>query len=479
MHNLRRQLVMRLLWPLLALFLAGAYVSYFVAAHFANLAYDRWLYDSARALAQQVRLVGGAARLELPKAAIEMFEWDDLDRTYYAVNSRKQGLVFGHITFPMPPVPVARDLDPTYYDATIEGRPTRVVAIRLSSENAADNGDEITIQVGETLAKRNVLTREILLALVVPQGLLIAVAVFLIWHGVAGGVRPLSDLARQIEARRPGDLRPVGETVPEEVEPLTRSLNELFRQLEHAHSAQQRFIAQAAHQLRTPLAALQVQAERALREPNPQAHEEALRRVLGATSRLNHLSHQLLTLARAEPEAGADRRLIEVDVAGIAREVASEWVPAALEREIDLGYAGPYGKVMLKGEPLLLRELLGNLIDNALQYGSKGGHVTVGIIDDQAAGIYVEDDGPGIPAESRAAVMEPFFRLPGSMGQGCGLGLAIVREIASLHNATVTIGEGAAGRGTRVSVAFDRSAGNQNSAWSRSASARTGPRSAL
>ncbi len=450
-NSLRKQLVMRLLWPLMSLFVAGAILSYFVAVHFANLAYDRGLYDSVRSLAQQVRLVSGAVKLDLPRAAIEMFEWDDMDSTYYAATSRKQGLIFGQATFPAPPIEVTRDLRPSYYDTKIAGKPVRAVAVRLPP---GEGDDEITIQVGETLTKRHTLTQQILFALILLQGLLIAIAVLLIRYGVTGGVQPLLALARQIKGRRPGDLRPVGETAPDEVQPLTQALNALFLQLEQAHSAQQRFIAQAAHQLRTPLAALQVHAERALREPNPEAHKEALAHVLKAVSRLTHLSHQLLTFARAEPEAGAAQRLVELDLAALAREVAMDWVPTALENQVDLGYSGLDQGVLLKGEPLLLRELLGNLIDNALQYGRKGGQVTVGVTQEPAITLYVEDDGPGIPPEARESVLQAFVRLPGSVGSGCGLGLAIVCEIADLHGAKVMISAGSNGPGTRVRVSF-------------------------
>lgn len=458
--SIRRQLIRRLLVPLLALFLIGAFVSYWMALHFANFVYDRWLYDSARSLAQQVKIDSDRVRLDLPRAAIEMFEWDEVDRTYYAVTTRKQGLVFGHAAFPAPPVDVPADLRPAYYDAAMGGGSVRVVAVRLPTGVA---GDEVTVQVAETLIKRHTLARQILLALILPQGVLLIAAGLLIWFGIAGGLRTLNELADQITARGPRDLDTLDTVVPAEVKPLTRALNDLLIQLAGAHAAQRRFIAHAAHQLRTPLSALQVHAERALRELNPDTHADALRHVLAGITRLNRLSNQLLTLARAEPEAGAPQNFAAVDLSKLAREVTGEWVRTAIRRDLDIGYDGPDAGAMTWGDPLLLRELLNNLIDNAIQYGTKGGKLTVGVGVDSAVTLYVDDDGPGIPPASREAVFERFYRLPGSCGNGCGLGLAIVREIAQLHGAAAIISDGESGRGTRVAIKFRPPAAGRDS----------------
>lgn len=448
--SLRVALVKRLAIPLVFLVLLDGFASYSVALHFSRRVYDHWLYDSARALGEEVKIVDGRIQLSLPPEAIEIFEWDISDRTHFAVLSKREGLVLGLRSFPLPPV-LPPDLKGRYFNTTIDGDAVRAVAIRLPVQD-----EDITVLVGETLLKRTELTHEILLAMIVPQAMLAATALLLLWFGIRSGLEPLQALANQIGRRSPTDLRPLAHIGPTEVQPITRALNELLRSLSGAQSGQRRFIANAAHQLRTPLAALQVQAERALREPNPQAHADALQRVVSGTGRLAHLANQLLALARAEPDGGA-RVMARIDLAALARDLTAEWVPRAPERGVDLGFSEPGVPVEVLGDATLLRELAQNLIDNALRYGRRGGYVTVGLLaNDGSATLYVEDDGPGIPPESRATVFERFVRLPGSPGDGCGLGLAIVHEIALLHGARAVIGEGEGegGKGVRVCVSF-------------------------
>ncbi|MCC6472752.1 MAG: sensor histidine kinase N-terminal domain-containing protein [Burkholderiales bacterium] len=449
--SIRTQLLRRLTLPLLVLLTLGGLVSYGLALHFSQRAYDAGLYDAARSLAQQIRFVSGRATLDLPRAAIEMFEWDVLDHTYFAVLSAKHGLVLGHPEFPRPVAAPAEMLAPAYYDATFQGRPIRSVAVRLPAQD-----DSITVLVGETLVKRTALTREILLAMILPELFLAFAALLLLVRSIRAGLEPLHAVAQQIERRSPGDLEPIADAGPTEVRPLTRALNELLRVLSAAQASQQRFIANAAHQLRSPLAALQVQAERALRDSNPASHARALERVAAGTRRVAHVSRQLLTLARLEPEANAAARFVTVDLAALAREATAQWVPQALERGLDLGYAGEQGAVPRQGDPALLQELVSNLIDNAIRYGMPGNSVTVGVESgpDRSARLYVEDDGPGIAAEFRQTVFDRFVRLPDSHGEGCGLGLAIVREIAHLHGGEAHIETSAAGRGARVAVHF-------------------------
>jgi two-component system sensor histidine kinase TctE len=462
-NSLRRLLLLRLIAPLAVLLLAGAYAAYRYAVHYADYALDTNLYDSARALANQVQMSKGGFFLDLPKQAIEMFETDTMDQHYYAVTVANRGRVFGNAVLPALTVTLTADMQPISYDAEIEGNPVHIVAMAMLSGEA--NGNErVVIRVAETLVRRNALAREMLLTMILPQGLLLIAALAAIAYGVNAGLRPLAEVAGQIGTRNVGDLSPLRTDVPVEVAPLTEALNRLFAGLDEAQLAQQRFIADAAHQLRTPLATLQVQAERALRERDPAAGAEAVRHVLVAVQRLNHLAHQLLTLARAEPSA-ASQTLDPCDLAALARETTADWVPAAIERNVDLGYLGQDRGVMVRGNAMLLRELINNLIDNALKYGrsgSRGGHVTVGIDCDgegsegggDAVVLSVEDNGPGIPAEARGQVMERFVRLPGNAAAGCGLGLSIVREIAARHDAQLAIESGDGGIGTRFVVRF-------------------------
>jgi len=451
-NSLRRLLLLRLITPLAVLLLIGAYAAYRYALHYANYALDTGLYDQARALANQVERSRGSLYLELPKAAIEMFETDTMDQHYYSVTVPGHGRVFGNAVFPALNRTLAADLRPVSFDTEIEGNDVHVVAIAMLSGEASGN-ERVLIRVAETLNRRNQLAREMLLTMILPQGLLLVAALLAIAYGVNVGLTPLAQVAGQVRIRHVGDLAPLQSDFPVEVAPLTEALNRLFAELSEAQQAQQRFIADAAHQLRTPLATLQVQAERALREHDPAAGTEAVRHVLVAVQRLSHLVHQLLTLARAEP-AAASQTVEECDLATLARQATAEWVPSAIERNIDLGYHGPDRGVAVQGNSMLLHELVGNLVDNALKYGRGNGHVTVGLEGGAAPTLFVEDDGPGIPPEAREHVMERFVRLPGNSAAGCGLGLSIVREIAARHGARVSIETGSGDVGTRVVVAF-------------------------
>jgi two-component system sensor histidine kinase TctE len=452
--SLRRQLLLRLLVPLLVLLAAGAGVSYYIALRFANDAYDRALYDSARSLAQQIRVEDGHTTVNLPRAALEMFEWDDLDTTYYRITSAKEGFVFGHKDMPVIPIETAEDAKTTYYDALISAKPVRVVALSVP---AGPDGAAVRVQVAETRNKRQHLAGDILVTVLLPQILLIVLAGGLVWFGVASGLVPLRQLEAEITLRTHRDLSPLPDrSVPPEVRPLTHAINELMERLGAALSAQHRFIADAAHQLRTPIAGLKVQIERALLAQNMEDIRPALAQLQTSAERVARLSNQLLTLARAEPGTSDSVRFTELDLREIARQVGMEWVPRALERNIDLGFSGSERRVMVRGEALLLQELLSNLIDNAVRYGREGGRITVTVLGGPEPQLIVEDDGPGIPEEEKEHVFMRFHRVPGSPGGGSGLGLAIVREIAHAHGAQISIERPDSGEGTRVRATFPR-----------------------
>ena len=467
--SLHRQLLRRLTLPLIALLFVDGLVSYGLALYFSERAYDAVLYDSARSLATQVKFVSGRAIVDLPQSALEIFEWDVMDRTFFAVSSERHGLILGNRNFPKPSMLPDRDLEGHFYDAAFEGEAIRAVAIRLPTPS-----DVILVEVGETLAKRGVLTTEMLAAMMVPQLVLVLLAVLLLRLGIHGGLAPLDAVAAEIKRRDPADLRPFPEIGPTEVRPLTSALNAKLLALTLAQASQRRFISNAAHQLRSPLAALQVQTERALRESEPAIHAKALEHVVTGVRRVAHLARQLLTLARAEPDVTASARLEALDLAVVAREVTAEWVPQALAQGADLGFAGDESGAIIQGDAALLREMIANLIDNALRYGDEGARVTVEVHAAEEIGLFVEDDGPGIPLEARESVFDRFVRLPGSHGDGCGLGLAIVLEIATLCRGRAAIRDAVSGKGTRVEVMFPR---NANAASAMALSTATKPQS--
>jgi two-component system sensor histidine kinase TctE len=442
----------RLIVPLVALLCVAAAISYLIAVHFANMAYDRWLLDSARSLAQEVKSNLGKVSFEVPPMALEIFKWDELDKTYFKIETRRAGSLAGDKDIPAPPDQDAVRKQPQFYNARMHGDLVRVVALVVNPSGVTD---EVLVQVAETVAKRQTLANDILIMVIVPQALLIAVASVLLWLGVNRGLRPLKRLAEEIATRTHHDLSPISDQhIPIEVRTLTDTINDLLRRLGAVLSAQRRFVADAAHQLRTPLTALKVQTARALRAYDMESLHPALIQLQTSADRAAHLSNQLLLLARAEPDFNASQAFVPIDLCTLVRETCMEWVPKALERDIDLGVVTTDEPVMINGDATMLRELLNNLLDNAIRYGRVHGNITVTVRMIPMPQLIVDDDSPGIPESQFKWVFERFYRVPGSPGDGCGLGLAIVKEFAHAHGANVFIRRPDSGIGTQIMVEF-------------------------
>ncbi len=449
-RSLRFGLLWRLGPVLILLLLLDALACYFTALHFGYLVYDRWLIDSARSLAQAVRSENGQSAFELPRVALQIVQFDEVDKTYFRVSSTERGFIAGERTLPEG-VPVANN-GIRIQDGRVGGEPVRIVSTRVSPPATSDS---VVVTVAETLIKRSRLVHEIVLAMIAPQIALLGIAVLLAWLGISHGLRPLTNLASQIEARGQNNLTPVPEEgLPSETRVLARRINELLARLSHALDSQKRFVADAAHQLRTPLAALMLHAERARRAVDHQTEQEALRAVHRAVERAGRMTQQLLALARADPQASVAVELKPLDLTMLARRIGEEWIPRALERDIDFGLVVPDAPVRVIGDDRLLGELLSNLIDNALRYSSRSGRVSVIVQGGAATTLAVQDDGPGIPVEERSKIFQRFYRMANVTAEGCGLGLAIVEEIARLHHATVSVGDGADAQGSRFTVTF-------------------------
>jgi two-component system sensor histidine kinase TctE len=309
-----------------------------------------------------------------------------------------------------------------------------------------------TVYVGETTVKRDRLARDLLLQSIFPELLIAVATLVIVWFGVKQGLRPLARLSEEIKSRSAGDLRPVDASgAPEEARPLVGALNGLLEEVSAASRRQQRFLANAAHQLRTPLAGLQTHTELALAQPLPEASRAQVEQVHKATIRTGRLANQLLALARVEPGTRPSRA--PLDLKSLIEGDADAWVHQALARDIDLGFELESAPV--DGDAFLLREALANLVHNSLEYSPRGARVTVRTGRRYAAPfLEVEDDGPGIAPAERERVLERFYRVPGTPGTGSGLGLAIVGDIAASHGATLVISEGIGGRGCRVGITF-------------------------
>jgi two-component system sensor histidine kinase TctE len=319
--------------------------------------------------------------------------------------------------------------------------------------------------VAETLEKRKTLATEIVKGTMVPQFVTLPLAVLLVWLALVRGIKPLAQLEKRIRARKPDDMSPLDETgVPEEVVPLVDSVNDLLSRLKVSLSTQKRFLADAAHQLKTPLAGLRMQADLAQRETDADELKKSLKHIGQASIRATHTVNQLLALARAETTGRALAKQ-RVDMVKIVSDIMSDSVPRALDKKIDLGYDGPDAgeqATFLEGNPTLLGELVRNLLDNAINYTPEHGHVTLRLMVDRFSGILVlivEDSGPGILESERELVFQPFYRTLGTNVDGSGLGLAIVLEIAQQHGASITIEDAdlpghPQSPGTRVTVRF-------------------------
>jgi len=451
---LRTQLLWRLLPSVMVVILVASFFAYRLAFDMANEAYDAALFDSARSLAQQIR-VGSGARpaLELPRAAEEILLFDPHDRIYYRVTAADGATVAGDARLPLPPAALTGAAPVHFYDTLIAGERVRASAYALFADGETPAG---TVIFAETLVKRRHLLERILFTLVVPLIVITVLAAGLVWYGVRAGLAPLNDLALSLARRNSSDLRPVAtDRVPGEVRPAVEAFNNLMTRVEAAHSAQQRFLSEAAHQLRTPLAGLSAQLDRALLAQDYEALKPALVQLRGASRRVTRLVNQLLTIARAEPGADPKREFAEFDLAALVQETCREWVPDALAAGVDLGFAGDAGPLKMVGHEALIGELLNNLIDNALRYGARAGQsVTVRLTQDPQPEITVEDEGPGVVAEERSRIFERFHRVAGSAAGGAGLGLAIVREIARTHGAEAWVEAGAEGRGAVFRVRF-------------------------
>jgi two-component system sensor histidine kinase TctE len=462
--SLRRQLLRWLLGPLLVLWLVGTVLAYLVTRTFSDAAYDRALLGTARAVAAQITVAQGGVTADLPPVARKIVRYDDHDRVYFRVKGADDLLIAGDGDMPDPPPALKASGQPIFQDGTLRGARVRVASLYYKPDGIAAP-QQVLVQVAETLIKRTVLADELLTGLIVPQLALILLAGLSVWLGVGRGLAPLQRVQRDIAQRSHRDLSPVAEDqAPQEVRPLVHSINELMQRLERALAAQRRFIADAAHQLRTPLAGLKTQTEYALRQSDPENIRHALSQLSTGAQRAIHLANQLLALARAEPDAVRPKDLPAVDLNALARGAAAEWVPTALKKNIDLGFEGPETPVTIGGDAFLLTEMMGNLIDNAIRYTGRGGEVTLRVAAEPQAELCIEDNGPGIPADEREQVFERFYRVLGSDSDGSGLGLAIVSEIVHAHGAEITLGEVQGKSGVKVTVRFPRFADGKTDA---------------
>jgi two-component system, OmpR family, sensor histidine kinase TctE len=440
-----------MLVPLLLLWPISIAITYLVAKSIANHPFDRALDDHVTVIAQQVKEVNGKVVVQLSASARDILRADDIDNIYYQVLGPRGEVVDGDSDMPRPSFdegkPQAGAVQ--FRNDTIRGNEIRVAyaqvdlrRIRAGAE-APKEPQLALVQVGETLDKRAHLANEIIKGVIMPQFIILPIALALVWFALSRGLSPLAELQQRIRARRPDDLSPIDSgQVPEEISPLVRSLNDMLERLSQTIQMQKRFIADAAHQMKTPLAGMRMQSELALRETNHEEIHRSLEQLSKSSESATRLVNQLLALARAENQTPGAKSFLPLELSELARNVVQDWVQASFAHRIDLGFEQPGYPIMVVGNPLMLRELLSNLIDNALRYTPEHGSVTVRVRADaptETAILEVEDTGPGIPVAERPHIFERFYRILGSNVEGSGLGLAIVREIAQQHDAEIEI----------------------------------------
>jgi two-component system sensor histidine kinase TctE len=460
--SLRSQLLRWLIVPLVALVALNAVSLYRDALDAADIAYDRSLLASTRALAERVSVRDGKVVADVPYVALDSFETDTLGRIYYRVVGLTGETVSGYDDLPPPPPNVARsELYPAlvrFYHADYNGEPVRIAALLQPVYDDSMRGIAL-IQVGETLDARRALSRRILVNTLLRQALLVLAVATLVWFAVRLVLQPLMRLKQVVETREVSDLSDVDETlVHREVRPLVAAMNGTMARMQTLIASQRRFIADASHQLRTPLTVLKTQAELALRENDPAAMRAIVRSIAATTDSTVHLANRLLTLARIEHGSGG-APTTPVSLAALAQQVGLELALPAVQKGIDLALEAEDGDdTMVPGQELLLHELLTNLADNAIHYTPPGGSVLLRVrrvLD----GVLLEvlDSGPGIDDAEVDKVFMPFYRAQAALEAnpgGTGLGLAIVRDIARLHGASVSMGHAGGAGGLKVTVSF-------------------------
>ena len=438
-----------MLMPLLLLWPVSIGITYLIATSIANEPFDRALEDRVTVLAQQVKEYDGKLSAQIPYSARDILRADDIDNVYLQVSGPDRELLTGDSDLPLPndedqPVPWSVLLrDERMRNADVRIAYTYVNLQKRPQDNADAAPRYALVQVAETLDKRQLLANQIIKGVILPEFIILPIALTLLWFALTRGLSPLATLQEHIRSRRSDDLSPIDpHGVPEEISPLVRSLNEMLRQVSQSIQMQKRFIADAAHQMKTPLAGMRMQSELAMRQSDRNEIQRSLEQLSKSSESATRLVNQLLALARAENQSSQAIAFDLIELNELARGVVQDWVQTAFTRKIDLGFEDVSHAVNIGGNATMLRELMNNLIDNALRYTPQEGRVTVRVAADverELAFFEVDDNGPGIPANERTHVLERFYRILGSNTEGSGLGLSIVREIAQHHNASVDI----------------------------------------
>jgi two-component system, OmpR family, sensor histidine kinase TctE len=425
------------------LFLAGTVGLYIAARTYAlaaaDLSYDRLLSGAALSIEETLSVAQHEISVDIPYAALDMLSAAPEDRVFYRVIGPNGATVTGYDDLPAPTAASHRAGDGApgskkFFDAQYRGE---LVRFALHGRELAEPGATgwVWVQVGQTRRARQALARELVLGALLPIGAMTVLALSLVWFGIGGALRPLARIGHDLSDREPADLRPIATPVPVEMAPMVDALNGFMHRLNANIGTLRAFIAEAAHQMRTPLAALLAQAQLAP-EDDPAQLRRTLRAVERNAARLTRLLNQLLSDATVIHRSDM-RRFEPFDLLRMVRQAIHESVP--LSGDADVQFHAPGGAAPFTGDRLMLCEALKNLIDNALRHGGAEGPVSIELEPTgDAYRLCVADRGPGIPLENRTRVFERFAR-GSSTAPGAGLGLAIVRQAVESHRGTITL----------------------------------------
>jgi two-component system sensor histidine kinase TctE len=458
-NSLSRLLFGWLMLYILPIILISAVIAYFLANQYANLAYDKSLYRKALALSDQIEVNNEKISINLPQVARDLIEFDEEDDIYFRIIGPSGDLINTNSKLPLTRHLPDRDKH-LYYESKLGEDKIRIVIYHfpLDESNPNTPTSDIYILVGETMQKRHLMTNEIILGMVIPQLIIIVLVSILLFYGIKRGLKPLKTIQSDLKLRDVNDLSPLdSELAPEEVKPLLEAFNDLLVKVKHNITQQQRFISDASHQLKTPLAGLKTQAELAFREENPEKIKHALNQINQGSTNLSHLVNQLLSLSKAEPDGTVFLTLENIDIVHLAQELTADSVNLALKNKIDIEFSSNAKSAIILGNAALIKELMHNLIDNAIRYTPQGGKVIVGIEStDQQVSFYVQDNGMGIAPKHQAKIFDRFYRILGTNVEGCGLGLTIVKEIADRHHAKVDLISEGENKGAKFTVSFPK-----------------------
>ncbi|MBY0546480.1 MAG: sensor histidine kinase N-terminal domain-containing protein [Candidatus Obscuribacterales bacterium] len=462
--SIRKQLLTLLIPFLFGLWIASAVVSFWFISIISGETFDKDLINSADSVVGRLRVKGDKVVVDLPPAALAILKHDESDKFYYCVIGSNGQRISGDTGLP-PPSDDLKVGVPKFASERIAEKTVRVAEIKVSVDEADQT---VIVQVAETTNGRSRFQQKMLLSIAAPQLLVILVGLFAVWYGITKILTPLRSLQQQIADRSQLDLRALSDgDAPQEVYPLVKTLNHLLSRLREEIKAHQRFIANAAHQLRTPLAGLKTYSSIGSEMTEVKDLQMIVHELDQGIDRASRMVAQLLALARTDSgEAAVIRTTSHVDLNFLVSDLVAELIEQAILKDLELTYVASTVSATIDCETDGLRHLIVNLVENALHYTPRGGRIVVEVRNEGTNIVLsVTDSGPGIPAEEREKVFERFYRVVGTGGNGSGLGLSIVREVANAHNARVSIETAAGGTGTVVIVEFPIASRSQESGF--------------